>query len=533
MSKKERKALTLERRKNRIEHFDELHKAKELWEKARLKSLRAADREPMIAKIYGLIQGHLSEFVHRHDGSRVVQAVVKYGNGEQRDAILQELKGELVELSKSAYGKFLVLKMIKHGSRDNKDAIMKEFHGKLRLILKHAVAGDVVEFLYTDGTSNATGKGLMVQEFYGNEFLYFKDESIKGLADLLKLHPERKAGVIKHLGEYLNGIATKESMLNYNLVQRLLSEYLSHANEAECMEVCSEVQGALLHILHMRDGCKVAAHCLTYASGAKDRKVMLRQLKDKAVEVAQDPNGTLVLCRAMAVTDDTVLLHKSLVQALLAEAESIMDSPAGRKPLLYIICQGAHPRYFSPPEREIVEHQLASSSKKDPQIRAAELLSKSWGDLVKLCVRCTPQMLKSKYSSDILVEIIKRCPDPAAVSEIMEMVSDACLEQEEEIVKSPLCHHHVKRILKEGVETASGVDVPGIFQRRVSGRLATWCLSESVGAFLCAALLDADSTRDAVRQELMPHFKAIERHGKKPHAKGCAVVARLLQAPKK
>ena len=174
-----------------------------------------------------------------------------------------------------------------------------------------------MEFLYTDGTSNATGKGLMVQEFYGNEFLYFKDESIKGLADLLKLHPERKAGVIKHLGEYLNGIATKESMLNYNLVQRLLSEYLSHANEAECMEVCSEVQGALLHILHMRDGCKVAAHCLTYASGAKDRKVMLRQLKDKAVEVAQDPNGTLVLCRAMAVTDDTVLLHKSLVQVCL------------------------------------------------------------------------------------------------------------------------------------------------------------------------------------------------------------------------
>lgn len=50
-----------DRRKNRIEHFDELHKAKELWEKARLKSLRAADREPMIAKIYGLIQGHLSE----------------------------------------------------------------------------------------------------------------------------------------------------------------------------------------------------------------------------------------------------------------------------------------------------------------------------------------------------------------------------------------------------------------------------------------------------------------------------------------
>ena len=101
------------------------------------------------------------------------------------------------------------------------------------------------------------------------------------------------------------------------------------------------------------------------------------------------------------------------------------------------------------------QRPLMMSNRLLTQIRAAELLSKSWGDLVKLCVRCTPQMLKSKYSSDILVEIIKRCPDPAAVSEIMEMVSDACLEQEEEIVKSPLCHHHVKRILKEGVETAS------------------------------------------------------------------------------
>jgi pumilio homology domain family member 6 len=43
-----------------------------------------------------------------------VQTALKYGTPTDRSAIIEELKGRAVELSKSHYGHFLVQKMLKH-----------------------------------------------------------------------------------------------------------------------------------------------------------------------------------------------------------------------------------------------------------------------------------------------------------------------------------------------------------------------------------------------------------------------------------
>lgn len=72
---------------------------------------------------------------------------------------------------------------------------------------------------------------------------------------------------------------------------------------------------AIVAMMSSRPGGRAAIKCLGYGS-AKDRKVMLRSVKDNAAEAACHDQGHLVLVKALDVVDDTVLLRKSILDTL-------------------------------------------------------------------------------------------------------------------------------------------------------------------------------------------------------------------------
>lgn len=52
-----------------------------------------------------VILGHVKEIVFKHDASRIVQTVVKYGGQKERDQIAKELGGSYKEISQNKYSK--------------------------------------------------------------------------------------------------------------------------------------------------------------------------------------------------------------------------------------------------------------------------------------------------------------------------------------------------------------------------------------------------------------------------------------------
>lgn len=52
-----------------------------------------------------VIRGKVKEIVFKHDASRIVQTVVKYGQQKERDEIAVELKGRYKELAQNKYSK--------------------------------------------------------------------------------------------------------------------------------------------------------------------------------------------------------------------------------------------------------------------------------------------------------------------------------------------------------------------------------------------------------------------------------------------
>jgi pumilio family protein 6 len=55
-----------------------------------------------------VIRDKVKEIVLKHDASRIVQSVVKYGGPKERDEIASELKGSYKELAQNKYSKVSV-----------------------------------------------------------------------------------------------------------------------------------------------------------------------------------------------------------------------------------------------------------------------------------------------------------------------------------------------------------------------------------------------------------------------------------------
>lgn len=52
-----------------------------------------------------IVRGHVSEVVFKHDASRIIQSIVKYGGSKERNEIALELKGQYQTLAQNKYSK--------------------------------------------------------------------------------------------------------------------------------------------------------------------------------------------------------------------------------------------------------------------------------------------------------------------------------------------------------------------------------------------------------------------------------------------
>ena len=101
---KAQKVLQQERRAAK-QHSSLLAEAKTLWSKARQKNVPREEREKYVKQLMGVVRGKVQDVVFKHDASRIIQTIVKYGGQKERDEIAAELKGKYRELAQNKYSK--------------------------------------------------------------------------------------------------------------------------------------------------------------------------------------------------------------------------------------------------------------------------------------------------------------------------------------------------------------------------------------------------------------------------------------------
>lgn len=89
-----------------------------LWEKTRPKHTTKEEKQQLVAKLLANLRGKVSELSSNHSASRVIQFCARHGAAPERQVIMAEVKGALVELSKSKHGHFLVQKLINMSKKE-------------------------------------------------------------------------------------------------------------------------------------------------------------------------------------------------------------------------------------------------------------------------------------------------------------------------------------------------------------------------------------------------------------------------------
>ncbi|KAG9009793.1 pumilio domain member 6, partial [Tulasnella sp. 427] len=364
--------------------------AKKHWELARQHNLSKQERQKHVNDLMETVKGKVKDVVTKHDASRVIQTLVKYGSQSQRDTVARELQGAYRDLIQSRYSRHLVLKLIRC-CPSLRSQIFSEFHGHVIRLLLHRDATDIISTAFTEYASQQE-RNLLIRDFYGKEVALFDSDKLKagGLKAVLADADEaRKGRVLNTLKTSLMRIFDNpdKGAVGHPVVHRALWEYLqeiSHLPTAEeqtkarndMFENCHEL---LAEMAHTKDGSRAVREFVVWGT-AKDRKKILKTFKPHLEKMCLDDQAQLVLFTCLDAIDDTKTLISSVVNDVVSLAPKLVfpspstdssttDVASGRRSLIYLLLP-QDPRYFTPAlVRTIAETDptVAQTSKKDPE----------------------------------------------------------------------------------------------------------------------------------------------------------------------
>ncbi|XP_078658455.1 pumilio homolog 3-like [Branchiostoma floridae x Branchiostoma belcheri] len=512
MKKKDRKEVRRQLKNN----YPLLKRTKEIWEVVRRHDCKKETRAKLMTELYGLIKGRVKELANAHDSVRVMQCCIQFGTPEQRAMLFEELKDDLVNLSKSKYAKFSVRKLLKYGSKEQKAEIMKSFHGHIKKIIRHTEASSVLEYAYNEW-ANQTQRKAMLQELYGNTYLVFKAPDTTTLQDLFTLHPDKKQLVMKEFKESLTPLLEK-TVVKHTIIHKALLEFFTHAEGPLRTEMIEAVRESLIHILHTHDGSRVTMHCLWHGT-AKDRKVIIKTMKTFVQKICQEEFAHHTLLALFDVVDDTKLVSKAILQELLQSVADLVQDQHGRKVLLYLLC-GRHHGHIHPDILKLLQQGDGNeTSKKDPAMRRQELLEFVSAPLLKFFSQHTKDLVFDKAQSQVALATLEYAyGDKTAAYEALSLLAAEDFmpqgrdgeESEMHLVEHPAGHLFLKRLLtwdktqREAGQT-EGFFAPALLSHLEPGAMASWA-KVNRGAFVIVSLLDTGIPEvvKRVQKELEP-----------------------------
>jgi pumilio family protein 6 len=412
---------------------------------------------------------------------------------------------------------------------------VQSFKGSLPKLAVHSVGARVVESLFLNFPPSTTIQ--LKQEFYGPHYNLFAAD-LKGVPTLKSVIESaktdtQKESALKFVKDIVNKGITK-SFFGYKYFQDILAEYL---DVAEPNEIRSGISSSLvdhsIHLLSTRAGAKVVAICASYAT-PKDRKRICKSLKGYTRSSLLHRDAYIAILRLVQVTDDTVSIHKSILNELLTTADKkdeqqqsssspLLDlalSETASKMFLLMLLDDDEKRnkYFDPSEQSILcvesfvteNGKKVPTSKKDPTQRRKELLQHVVDELNKLCVTHAEELLRSLPGSRVIKEVYANNTTNTEVVEALVNACEAALEESDKssdddekkftLFEDPVGHRAVKNIFLCDASSEEPA-FSKAFVDRLGDRLMDVAKSNR-GAFVVAALLKVPQVKKQAQKKL-------------------------------
>ena len=469
-----------ERMRREEERYEIVLRSKKLWETLRTqKKGQSETAGKLVDQIYDLLSGRLLEFCFRHDASRVIQSLLKFGNKTQKGKVHKELVDECeredwVRLVNDRYGRHLGSKIVKSGGKVVLNKVFENFiMGNVGNMMKGVYGARWLDDIWQTMLNGRQRKRVLIELLFAREKKLYdqvvlpkmkvnKTKGIEGDQEELSLKNaldvvgiEFAPMVLRNAKSYLMYLIEKQSIFESAMVHSGILEYLNmlliHRRDepAAVTSFAESLAPSLVHLAHTKPGATASVLIIKLLS-AKLRKQAVRSFKTHVRKVLEDDSGHIVLIALFALVDDTVLLNKQLAQELVMkpsllgaaqpkkkakvktkEAEdweylsTLPKHPHARMLFIYLL-HGLDSRYFNPDLygaiRKPLEEPFAETSKKDHEVRRKEILQLFLPVLKHLCAadRLESLMVETK-SAPVCIGL---CKNEELVEEVTKGLRD-------------------------------------------------------------------------------------------------------------
>ncbi|KAG7694697.1 hypothetical protein KL951_003874 [Ogataea haglerorum] len=537
-SRQEQKKLLSERKLKR-KSGTQVENIKRLWEKLRVKNppMPKEVRDKLCDETWELSKDVIGDLVLKHDASRVVQTLVKYCSKERREIITRALKGNFYNLATSAYGKYLLIKLLHYGSKDSRELILSELHGKLRKLIRHREGAYVVEDLYVLYATSKQ-KSQMIREFWGSEYAVFRDPNdTRTIKEVCAESAEKRALIANNLITTIRGSVEKGST-GFQILHAVMREYVQIFENEEVRAFIELLQDQVAELVHTPEGCEVACTLVSRAN-AKERKAILKGLKNHAEALATNEHGQFVLQMIFMTVDDTVLVNRTFSGALKDSFDKIMVGKFSRRPFVYLL-NGLDRSYFSPLVLKDVEKytEMATETSKKPQDQRRKELLKNFLPIFYETFLHKPVILGENLGAQFVLELILNNEFPEEAQEYRQQALDIIITEmkqeldEEHLLNKPFTPRLVKTLIQGGrwnskekkVDVVDGLGIgkefASVFAERVFANgenedvLKAW-INDNQGCFVLVALFEClkDAKKHSFPRKLKKMDKLIKNQG--------------------
>ncbi|XP_051907855.1 pumilio homolog 3 [Hippocampus zosterae] len=500
---------------DRKDMYQIINQAKQMWGDLRKKKCDGDLKRKLMKDLHELIKGKYKQMAYAHDSVRVLQCFVQWGSHEQRREVFDELKDDIIALSKSQYGTHVVKKLLMYGNKELVAAVMQTFKGNVRAMLRHAAASTVIEYAYNDKAVLAQ-RQMLTEELYGNAFTICKSSVCNTIEKVAEANPEKLHHIITDMKQIITPMAQKEQVIKHSLVHKVFLDFFLLSPDKERAEMIESIREAVVYMAHTHDGARVAMHCLWHGT-AKDRKVIIKTMKTYMVKFATGEFGHLVLLAIFDCVDDTKLVKQAVLSELLSSLDEVVGNKYGKKVLLYLLSP-RDPAHLLPEIIKLLEKGDGNQhSKKDTALRRKELLQVVSPPLLDYLRDNAAAMVMDKATSVTVSDILSSAcgdlrPAMSAVAQLAnrELVPGG-VEGELHMAEHPAGHLVLKWLIEQDVTLAEAgkeerfsrilVDTVGM------ENLRSWAKVNRGAMVLCSLLNSCDRSAVADVKTALKDFK--------------------------
>uniref|UniRef100_A0A672JSB4 PUM-HD domain-containing protein n=1 Tax=Salarias fasciatus TaxID=181472 RepID=A0A672JSB4_SALFA len=437
-------------------------------------------KKKLMKELHDLLRGKVKQMAFAHDAVRVLQCFIQFGSHEQRREVFEEIKDDVITLSKSQYGRHVVKKLLMYGNKELVASVIQTFKGHVRPMLRHAAASSIIEYAYNDKAVLAQ-RLLLTDDLYGNTYAVCKTAECNTIEKVAAANPDKLKGIMDEMKQILTPM----------------------------QEMIESIRESVVYMAHTHDGARVAMHCLWHGT-AKDRKVIIKTMKTYMVKFATGEFGHLVLLAIFDCVDDTKLVK----QAILSSLDEVMGNKYGKKVMLYLLSP-RDPAHLLPEIIKVLEMGDGNAhSKKDTALRRKELLEVVSPPLLEYLCSNAAQMVISKATSVTISDILaSACGDlRPAMTAVARLASHELVpggvDGELHMAEHPAGHLVLKWLIEQDVALAEAGKEGKRFGRILVDTVGTdtmksWVRVNRGAMVLCSLLNSCDKSVSAEVKEAL------------------------------